>query len=464
MSARVEHDTIDASVDLSNNAIVRYTDMESFTRAFGNYKTPDNVLGRGGYGNVYKANWIDRDNKPVVVKEFNPYDNPERLKSSMNDINMALDTLRVEVSIHSLIAHENIVQMHAYCHPRGRVESYQNAVAANVYAIASRGSLADMLKSNNNRTKYLPILDRLMIMHDIARALDYLHNLLPGCTIVHRDVKPDNILVEETNDRQHEKSSFRGLLADFGMAIIELSPGADPTILKRVYPLSLAEIARHDGSGTHGYIAPEIDQNFPPTPRSDVYAFGITLLHVFDIHPQNSNMVEFAKEIQNNPRIDRRRFEGAMNSINAIIQSCCHDNPFARPYMRLVMSLLEETIRHLSSSYGYYDHPIDDNEYDVFARKNRRRGLLNETNGSRDDSRREFENTWTMSPRKRQHIGAPTDKNGFLPAIRRAVLVPCEHTFSADNNILGICITHENKHTVTMCPYCTSKVDAVALA
>lgn len=81
---------------------------------------------------------------------------------------------------------------------------------------------------------------------DVASALDALHR----AGLVHRDVKPDNIMVREDG---------RAVLVDFGLAHV-LVDGLP------------------DGSGTLAYMAPEVLLGAPPGPASDIYALGVVLL------------------------------------------------------------------------------------------------------------------------------------------------------------------------------------------
>ena len=97
--------------------------------------------------------------------------------------------------------------------------------------------------------RFLPLGWTLRVITDVLRGLDYAH----GQEIVHRDVKPSNILIEEHTDRP--------IISDFGLA----------TMIRN------AELGRSSAVGSPAYMAPEQVLRGAVDGRTDVYAAGVML-------------------------------------------------------------------------------------------------------------------------------------------------------------------------------------------
>ncbi len=109
------------------------------------------------------------------------------------------------------------------------------------------GSLADKLESER-----LTLAETGRVIHQIASALDYAHRQ----AVVHRDVKPSNILLDETGN---------ALLSDFGLALI-----TDAS----------ASVTGSALLGTPAYLSPELAQSNKVDARSDQYSLGIILFEL----------------------------------------------------------------------------------------------------------------------------------------------------------------------------------------
>ncbi|KAG9041668.1 hypothetical protein FS837_011902, partial [Tulasnella sp. UAMH 9824] len=105
-----------------------------------------------------------------------------------------------------------------------------------------QGSLRQYLKSN-------PTANRAKLLHSLARALTFLHSSEPQ--IVHGDIKPENILIDDQNEPR---------ITDFGMA----------TILGEEHMYT----ASHHQGGTWRWMAPEQILGRPRSCESDTYSFG----------------------------------------------------------------------------------------------------------------------------------------------------------------------------------------------
>lgn len=121
------------------------------------------------------------------------------------------------------------------------------------------GSLRDHLRRLQRMQKYLPLAQSLQIAAQIADALDYAHRK----GIIHRDVKPGNIMLKRlSRPDEPGEQPFRAMLTDFGL--VKLSEGTSLT-------QSGATL------GTPTYMSPEQCAGEPLDGRSDLYSLGIVL-------------------------------------------------------------------------------------------------------------------------------------------------------------------------------------------
>ena len=124
-----------------------------------------------------------------------------------------------------------------------------------------QGSLADWAASQGGLEK-LPLATRLELAAQVAEALAQCH----GVGVLHKDLKPGNVLVEG--------SSPRLLLADFGSGAVLDGSRLDALGITR---MGLTQVATDSSSGTPLYLAPEVLAGQPPTVKSDHYALGVLL-------------------------------------------------------------------------------------------------------------------------------------------------------------------------------------------
>lgn len=184
-------------------------------------------LGRGGMGRVYLARDLTLE-REVAIKVIRTEDHSREM----------YDRFRREAKMAAKLSHPNIVPLHAF----GEVEGMPYFVMGYV-----RGeSLADRLRRDGK----LPEQDTRRIFAEIADALDHAHRQ----GVVHRDIKPDNVLLED--------ESGRALLTDFGVA---KALGATDTMTV-------------SGSvvGTPHYMSPEQAAGHGGLDgRSDIYSLGV---------------------------------------------------------------------------------------------------------------------------------------------------------------------------------------------
>lgn len=185
------------------------------------------LLGRGGMGAVYLARDLTLE-REVAIKVVRP----------SSDARGMYDRFRREAKTAAKLSHPNIVPLHAF----GEVDGMPYFVMGFV-----RGeSLAERMRRDGK----LPEEETRRILGEIAGALDHAHRL----GVVHRDVKPDNVLLED--------ASGRALLTDFGIA----------------KTMNHGETLTQHGSvvGTPHYMSPEQAAGRSDIDgRSDIYSLGI---------------------------------------------------------------------------------------------------------------------------------------------------------------------------------------------
>lgn len=219
----------------ANTNLIKFT-IEEIKMATNNFSW-QNIIGRGGYGNVYKG--ILPDGSEVALKRF-------KNCSAAGDASFTH-----EVEVIASIRHVNLVALRGYCVATTSFEGHQRIIVCD---LIKNGSLHDHLYGNPDQTKLSwPVRQRIAL--GTARGLAYLHSgAQPG--IIHRDIKASNILLDE---------DFEPKVADFGLA--KFTPEGVTHLSTRV-------------AGTMGYVAPEYALYGQLTERSDVYSFGVLLLEL----------------------------------------------------------------------------------------------------------------------------------------------------------------------------------------
>ncbi|KAM7252320.1 hypothetical protein ACFE04_024203 [Oxalis oulophora] len=201
--------------------------------------TESNMIGSGGSGRVYKVRL--KSGQTVAVKRlYGVGSNDPEIES----------VFRSEVETLGRIRHSNIVKLLLCC----SCEEFRTLV----YEYMSNGSLADVLHGDKSGGD-IDWATRFTVALGAAQGLAYLHHdCVPA--IVHRDVKSNNILLDE---------EMKPRVADFGLA---------KTLKRDVGCVEAGGMSRVAGS--YGYIAPEYAYTLKVTEKSDVYSFGVVLLEV----------------------------------------------------------------------------------------------------------------------------------------------------------------------------------------
>ncbi|KAK7277345.1 hypothetical protein RIF29_18496 [Crotalaria pallida] len=284
-----------------------YNELQRSTKGF------KEKLGAGGFGAVYRGILV---NKTVVaVKQLEGIEQGEK-------------QFRMEVATISSTHHLNLVRLIGFC-SEGRHRLL-------VYEFMKNSSLDNFLfLTEEHSGKYLNWEYRYNIALGTARGITYLHEECRDC-IVHCDIKPENILLDE---------NYIAKVSDFGLA-------------KLVNPKDHRHRTLTSVRGTRGYLAPEWIANLPITSKSDVYSYGMVLLEIvsgrrnFEVS-EETNRKKFSvwayEEFEKgniNGIVDKRLADRELDveQVRRAIETsfwCIQEQPSQRPTMSRVVQMLE---------------------------------------------------------------------------------------------------------------------------
>lgn len=273
----------------------------------------ENVLGRGSVSTVYRA--VVAGGKMVAVKVF-------------KDGNGEANRFKREVGLLAKVRHRNIVRILGCC--------VNLDVRAIILEFMPNGNLDEYLHGTHESrpNNELDMDKKLNILRGVAHGLEYLHDRHPEGTIVHCDIKPANILIDE---------DFEPHISDFGIAKL-LNCGT--------YEESLSLVLR----GSVGYIPPEYGQSARVSTMGDIYSFGVVMMEVLTGKRPNSN--ELAEEGHDlvswvrsaNPQMLPSMFsapnmsEEAAVKITRLAIDCTSDLPSTRPSVGQIAKFLMDLL------------------------------------------------------------------------------------------------------------------------
>ncbi|CAL5372498.1 unnamed protein product [Camellia sinensis] len=291
----------------------RYSDINKITNSF------KDKLGQGGYGSAYKGELSD--GRLVAVKVLSQTEG-----NGQEFIN--------EVASISRTSHVNIVNLLGFC-----FEAKRRAL---IYEFMAKGSLDKFICNDKSASTNCRLEWRILyqIALGIARGLEYLHR---GCStrIVHFDIKPHNILLDE---------DLRPKISDFGLA--------------KLCQTKQSVISMLGARGTAGYIAPEVfSRTFGQVShKSDVYSYGMMVLEMTGARDQKVGVVqtsekyfphwiyehlEHYKYLRLHDIVTTKEEEETVRKMILVGLWCIQTSPSDRPPMSKVVEMLEGSLLSL---------------------------------------------------------------------------------------------------------------------
>ncbi|XP_020552442.1 receptor-like kinase TMK4 [Sesamum indicum] len=196
----------------------------------------NNILGKGGFGVVYRGQL--HDGTRIAVK---------RMESSFIT-DKGLNEFKSEIEVLTKVRHRNLVALHGFCN--------NDSERLLVYEYMPKGCLCEHLfQWKKTGSPPLTWNQRVIIALDVARGVEYLHSLAQQ-SFIHRDLKPSNILLGD---------DIRAKVSDFGL--VKAAPDGNHSFETKL-------------AGTFGYLAPEYAATGKVTTKVDVYAFGVILMEM----------------------------------------------------------------------------------------------------------------------------------------------------------------------------------------
>ncbi|KAK4273951.1 hypothetical protein QN277_017250 [Acacia crassicarpa] len=295
-----------------------YSDIQNATNDF----SKDNLLGEGGYGHVYKG--VLRDGQQIAAKV------------RKQESGQGFSEFHSEVYVLSFARHKNMVMLLGYC-----CKERQNIL---VYEYICNKSLDWHLFDKDAAVLEWP--RRYAIAIGTAKGLRFLHEECRGAPIIHRDMRPSNILL--THD-------FVPMLGDFGLA--KWKTGSDETMQTRIV-------------GTSGYLAPEYAEDGVVSVRTDVYAYGVVLLQlisgrkvgVSSSKPEQPSLRQWAEPLIEklalleliDPRLGESYDTYELYLMAKAAYFCVQRRPEMRPSMAEVVRLFEGQNDHFHAMADHF--------------------------------------------------------------------------------------------------------------
>ncbi|KAL4568027.1 hypothetical protein LXL04_023627 [Taraxacum kok-saghyz] len=294
----------------AGNMVISIQVLRNVTNNF----SQDNILGRGGFGTVYKGEL--HDGTKIAVKRMEAGVMSEK----------GLDEFKSEIAVLTKVRHRHLVALLGYC-----LDGNERLL---VYEYMPQGTLSRFLFDwQEEGLKPLEWTKRLIIALDVARGVEYLHGLAQQ-SFIHRDLKPSNILLGD---------DMRAKVADFGL--VRLAPDGKASLVTRL-------------AGTFGYLAPEYAVTGRVTTKIDVFSFGVILMELItgrraldetqqeeSVHlvqwfrRMHINKDTFQKAIDPSLDLDEEAL-ASLSTVAELAGHCCAREPHQRPDMSHAVNVL----------------------------------------------------------------------------------------------------------------------------
>lgn len=225
---------------------VKYHDLVVAT----NNWHPSNILGRGGFGEVFKGVWKNTD---VAIKKIIYHGAIQDVKQKARiQLKQSLNELKHLNSCR----HDNILPIFGY----SLDQNVLNAEPCLIYKYMPGGSLESRIhpKRYAKSVPFVPLTfkERNKIALETALGLQYLHTFMSGKPLIHGDIKPANILLDVYLSPR---------IGDFGLV---REGSIEPTEVSRPY-------------GTRPYLPNDFMFNRTLSTKTDTYSFGVVLFELY---------------------------------------------------------------------------------------------------------------------------------------------------------------------------------------
>ncbi|MBL7163913.1 MAG: protein kinase, partial [Anaerolineales bacterium] len=278
------------------------------------YTLQEPPLGRGGYGTVYKAyDEVLKVERAIKVLHPQLAADPE-----------FIGRFRQEAQVAARLEHPHIVPVYDLGEDQGRFFL--------VMKLMPGGSLKELLEKEGG----LPFKHALEILKQIANALDFAYN--QSEKLIHRDIKPGNILFEKDGSAR---------LADFGFA-------------KALASTSSASISLSgELLGTPAYMAPELWEGKAPTPVVDVYSLACVFYEMITgeaLFAGASPLEIMRRQALEEPQFPDEWPDGVPSSTSAVLHQALAKSPQAR---YLVASDFAANLKNISTDAQVRDEATE---------------------------------------------------------------------------------------------------------